>query len=146
MNITIKPFDELSTQELYDILRLRSEVFVVEQTCIYQDVDDKDQKALHLLGSSSKNLVAYLRIFGPGDYFKNTSIGRVVVDRKSRGKGYAKDILKAAIRYTEENFGNKKIELSAQTYLIQFYSDLGFKAIGKEYLEDDIPHIKMVYD
>ena len=84
MQVSVKTFDELSTDELYQILRLRSEVFVVEQDCVYQDVDNKDQKALHIIGSKDGDVVAYTRIFEPGDYFKNTSIGRVVVNKDQR--------------------------------------------------------------
>lgn len=145
MKIEIKRFGELSTAELYELLQLRSQVFVVEQKCIYQDIDGKDGKAIHLLGKVDGKTVAYLRIFKSGDYFETTSIGRVVVGEASRKKGYAKTIMQAAMAYILSTLNDKKVTLSAQTYLTRFYSDLGFKEVGTSYLEDGIPHTKMVY-
>lgn len=144
MKVAVKTFEELSNTELYQIMRLRSEVFVVEQDCIYQDLDNKDQKALHVLGVKNQNVVAYTRVFMPGDYFKNTSIGRVVVKKEERKFGYGKTIMEASLEEIDKRFPKSPIELSAQTYLVKFYNDLGFKASGEEYLEDDIPHIKMI--
>jgi len=144
MNVTVKRFDELSKEELYLILRLRSEVFVVEQNCVYQDIDNKDQKALHIIGTNTNKIVAYTRVFKPGDYFKNASIGRVVVAESSRKYNYGKDIMIASIAAIESNYGKTTIELSAQCYLIKFYNSLGFFEEGEEYLEDGIPHIKML--
>ena len=97
MEAVIKTFDELSTEELYQILRLRSEVFVVEQNCVYQDIDNKDQKALHVLGLKNGGLVAYTRMFRPGDYFENGSIGRVVVANNQRKYGYGKQIMQVSL-------------------------------------------------
>lgn len=145
MKIEIKRFNGLSTKELYELLQLRSEVFVVEQNCVYQDIDGKDDIAWHVLGKNDDRLAAYLRIFEPGDYFKGASIGRVVVAETSRKKGYAKNIMEAAMAHIFESLSEKKIILSAQTYLIPFYEDLGFKTEGEGYLEDGIPHTKMVY-
>lgn len=144
--IQIKSFQELSTIELYDLLQLRSEVFVVEQDCVYQDVDGKDQKALHCLGFKDESLVAYTRIFKSGDYFNEASIGRVVVAKNERLHKYGYDIMKASINYIEETLQHKTIKISAQTYLIKFYNNLGFKTVGEEYLEDGIPHIQMRKD
>lgn len=144
MEITIKTFNELSTQELYAVLQLRSEVFVVEQDCVYQDVDGKDQKALHVIGTKKGEVVAYTRIFKPGDYFKETSIGRVVVKASERQYGLGKVIMQATIAYIEQHLKYSTTVLSGQTYLLKFYNNLGFIETGKEYLEDDIPHIKMV--
>lgn len=141
-----KTFEELSIKELYDILQLRSEVFVVEQDCVYQDLDGKDQKALHVLGYKSLKLVAYTRIFKPGDYFKEASIGRVVVKEIERKHRYGYDIMKTSISVVKDFYKTSDIRISAQTYLRRFYSNLGFKEIGEEYLEDGIPHINMVYD
>lgn len=146
MQIEIKSFSELNCTELYTILQLRSEVFVVEQNCVYQDIDGKDQKAIHILGIVNKELVAYLRIFKPGDYFENASIGRVVVHSTQRKKGFAKEIMEASITFLLEEEKVSKIELSAQLYLEKFYKDLGFKPISASYLEDGIPHIRMVFD
>lgn len=144
MKISIKTFDELSIQELYAILQLRSEVFVVEQDCVYQDVDDKDQKAIHIIGVKGNQVVAYTRVFKPGDYFDDTSIGRVVVKASERKYGYGRTIMQATIDYIEADWKETQIALSAQTYLIKFYNSLGFVEQGGGYLEDDIPHIKMV--
>ncbi|WP_250433574.1 GNAT family N-acetyltransferase [Hanstruepera flava] len=139
-----KTFNELTLQELYDVLQLRAEVFVVEQDCVYQDVDGKDKKALHILGYKKDTLVAYTRIFKPGDYFKEASIGRVVVKANERKHKYGYAIMEASIQAVKENFNETLIKISAQTYLNTFYNNLGFKAIGEEYLEDGIPHVAMV--
>ncbi len=144
MQVFVKTFDELTNSELYQLLRLRSEVFVVEQDCVYQDVDNKDQKALHVLGIKNGELVAYTRIFKPGDYFKNASIGRVVVNQDQRKFGLGKLIMQASLAVIEQKFPNEPIEISAQSYLLKFYSELGFNAFGDEYLEDGIPHKRMV--
>lgn len=145
LDITTKTFQELTTQELYDILQLRSEVFVVEQDCVYQDIDGKDQKALHVLGYKNNVVVAYTRIFKPGDYFEKASIGRVVVAKNERQHKYGYDIMEASIQAIKEHYNETDIKISAQCYLNKFYNNLGFKAIGEEYLEDGIPHIAMVY-
>ena len=145
MEIRIKSFSELHTAELYRILRLRCQVFVVEQDCVYQDIDDKDQKAIHVLGYEDDSLVAYARIFREGDYFRNISMGRVVVAPEKRSMGYGKTLIEACLAYIRENFKGKTMEISAQTYLLRFYTDLGFAPQGKEYLEDGIPHIRMYW-
>ncbi|MCL4141349.1 UNVERIFIED_CONTAM: hypothetical protein GTU68_059068 [Idotea baltica] len=144
LNISTKTFNELTTQELYDLLQLRSEVFVVEQDCVYQDVDGKDQLALHVLGYKEGKLVAYTRIFKPGLYFKEASIGRVVVVESERQFKYGYSIMKASTKAIQDYYNETIIKISAQTYLIKFYNNLGFKIVGEEYLEDDIPHIAMV--
>lgn len=144
MEVIIKTFDELTLEELYQLLRLRSEVFVVEQDCVYQDLDNKDQKALHIIGKKEGKTVAYTRVFKPGDYFKNPSIGRVVVEETNRKYGYGKDIMLASIKAIETHFDKSTIELSAQCYLKKFYNDLGFLEKGEEYLEDGIPHVRMI--
>ncbi len=144
MKIITKLFRELTSIELYKILQLRSEVFVVEQNCVYQDVDDKDQKALHVIGYKNNNIIAYTRVFKPGDYFLEASIGRVVVKQSERKYNYGHQIVKASIKAIKDNFKETTIKISAQTYLIKFYKSLGFKKIGKEYLEDNIPHIAMI--
>ncbi|MDP5230730.1 MAG: GNAT family N-acetyltransferase [Cellulophaga sp.] len=144
LNITIKTFQELSTTELYAILQLRSEVFVVEQDCVYQDIDYKDQKALHVIGFKNNQVVAYTRIFKKGDYFEEASIGRVVVAASERKYGYGFDIMNASIKAIEDNFKETIIRISAQIYLLKFYTALGFKSVGKEYLEDGIPHVNMI--
>ncbi|TXD82642.1 GNAT family N-acetyltransferase [Subsaximicrobium wynnwilliamsii] len=143
LNITIKGFSELSTEALYEILQLRSEVFVVEQDCVYQDIDGKDQKALHVLGYEAKELVAYTRIFKPGDYFEKSSIGRVVVRQKKRKFNYGYQIMSASIEAVKTHYGETDIKISAQAYLKRFYNNLGFFEEGEGYLEDGIPHFAM---
>ena len=144
LEVLIKSFSELTTTELYEILRLRSEVFVVEQDCVYQDVDNKDQKALHVIGFKNNKVVAYTRIFKPGDYFKNASIGRVVVAKNERTYGYGHVIIKHSVIAIKNYFKENIIKISAQTYLKKFYESHNFKKVGEEYLEDGIPHIGMV--
>jgi len=144
LEIKVKTFSELLTQELYDLLQLRSEIFVVEQDCVYQDLDGKDQKALHILGYKSEKIVAYTRVFKQGDYFKETSIGRVVVQKNERQYKYGYDIMKASIEAIKKHYNTTKIRISAQTYLKRFYNNLEFKEVGEEYLEDGITHINMI--
>ena len=141
----ISAFNELSIVELYDLLQLRSEVFIVEQDCVYQDIDGKDQKALHVLGYKNEKLVAYTRIFKPGDYFKEASIGRVVVMKGERAHNYGNAIMNASINAIKMHYNETIIKISAQTYLKRFYNNLKFMEIGEEYLEDGIPHIAMLY-
>lgn len=143
LEFEIKRFNELSSQELYNLLQLRSEVFVVEQNCVYQDIDGKDAKAIHLLGSYNGEIVAYVRIFKPGDYFEQASIGRVVVKQNYRDRKWGYDLMNKAIQATEEVFNETKITISAQLYLKKFYENLGFIQTSEMYLEDDIPHIEM---
>jgi len=143
LNIKLKKFTDLSLEDLYDILQLRSEVFVVEQDCVYQDIDGKDQKALHVLGYEADNLVAYTRIFKPGDYFERASIGRVVVRKNARQQRYGYDIMTASITAVETYYNKTEIKISAQAYLKRFYNSLGFSEAGEGYLEDGIPHFAM---
>ena len=138
-----KTFDELSTQELYQILRLRSEIFVVEQNCVYQDIDNKDQKALHLFGIVEGEIIAYSRLFKPGDYFEFSSIGRVVVAEKHRDKNFGHELIDQSILEINRRFNVQNITISAQLYLKKFYESHGFVATSETYLEDDIPHIEM---
>ena len=147
MNTVIKNFSELSTEEIYNILKLRSEVFVVEQNCVYQDIDEKDQKAVHLFLEKNNEIMAYTRIFKKGDYYEeNPSIGRVVVSKKERGKKLGKEIMIKSINFIKKELKERKIELSAQKYLDKFYKDLDFYSEGEDYLEDGIPHQRMFYD
>ena len=142
--IKVKSFEALNTTDLYELLQLRSEVFVVEQDCVYQDIDGKDQKALHILGYKDDNLVAYTRLFKPGDYFEEASIGRVVVRANQRQHKYGYDIMNASIKTIKDSYNQTVIRISAQTYLKRFYNNLQFKEVGEEYLEDGIPHINMI--
>lgn len=138
-----KTFDELLTQELYQLLRLRSEVFVVEQNCVYQDIDNKDQKALHLFGIVEGEIIAYSRLFKPGDYFEFSSIGRVVVAEKHRDNNFGHQLIDQSIIEIKNHFNQNNITISAQLYLKNFYESHGFIATSEMYLEDDIPHIEM---
>jgi len=144
MQIIIKTFTELTINELYQILQLRSEVFVVEQDCVYQDIDGKDDKALHILGINNNKIIAYTRCFNKGDYFPEASIGRVVVKESERKYKYGNAIMEASIKAIETHFKTETINISAQIYLQNFYNQLGFKNVGEEYLEDGIPHIAMI--
>lgn len=142
----IKEYNQLNLNQLYNLLQLRSEVFVVEQNCVYQDLDGKDQKALHVLGYVEDELVAYTRLFKPGNYFDEASIGRVVVKANYRKLGYGDDIMKTSIDAVIHYYKTDNIRISAQCYLKQFYSNLKFKVEGEEYLEDGIPHVNMLYE
>jgi ElaA protein len=138
-----KKWSEVSLEELYSVLRLRSEVFVVEQDCVYQDIDNKDQIAIHLLGYINKELIAYSRLFNEGDYFKETSFGRAIIKKEKRGQGYGDELVKESLKTIKNYYGNKKVKISAQAHLKSFYSKHAFIAKGKEYLEDGIPHVSM---
>ncbi|MFV8225356.1 GNAT family N-acetyltransferase [Christiangramia aquimixticola] len=144
LKIEVKKFSELSLAELYDILQLRSEVFVVEQDCVYQDIDGKDAEALHVIGWKNNKIVAYTRCFKPGYYFEQASIGRVIVKQSERKFGYGHDIMKASAQAIEQHYNTTNIKLSAQQYLIKFYESHGYRTVGEGYLEDGIPHIGMV--
>lgn len=138
-----KKFDALSVVELYQILRLRSEIFVVEQNCVYQDLDNKDQKALHLFGECDGEIIAYSRLFKAGDYFDSSSIGRVVVAANYRDKNFGHELIEQGIIEIKRHFKEENITISAQLYLKKFYETHGFIQTSEMYLEDDIPHIEM---
>ena len=144
LKVKIKSFEALTKHELYYLLQLRSEVFVVEQDCVYQDLDNKDLDAYHVLGILDKEIVAYARIFKPGDYFLESSIGRIVVKKEFRKFKYGYKLVENSIQFIENNLKENNILISAQSYLTKFYNSLGFIQISEEYLEDDIPHIKML--
>ena len=144
MNVVIKKFNDLSPLELYEILQLRSEVFVVEQDCVYQDIDGNDQKALHIIGTIENKIIAYTRCFRPGDYFKEASIGRVVVKESQRKFKRGNQIMNSSIKAINNHYKTKIIKISAQCYLNKFYTNLQFKPIGEKYLEDGIPHVAML--
>ena len=144
MEVTFKTFSELTTKELYQILQLRSEVFVVEQNCVYQDIDGKDEKAIHIIGVIQNKIVAYTRCFKPGEYFKEASIGRVVVKKTERKLKRGNQIMIHSIKAIETLYQTKTITISAQSHLKFFYNNFGFYSVGNEYLEDGIPHIEMI--
>ena len=140
-----KSFTDLSAAALYAIMQLRSEVFVVEQNCVYQDADNKDMVSYHLAGWHNDVLVAYCRILPAGAAFDEPSIGRVVVSQTYRATGSGRELMQRAIAKTQEQFAQNKITIGAQLYLQKFYESLGFARISDTYLEDGIPHIEMQY-
>ena len=145
MHWEIKAFDQLSLQELYTILTLRTNVFVVEQACPYPEVDGKDPNCLHLLGTINGELVAYLRILPAGLRYDEVSIGRVVIKPSHRGKGLGRLMMEQAIHCITNEWKESQIKIGAQAYLEKFYQSLGFEPISEVYLEDDIPHLDMLY-
>ena len=141
----VKKFNELSASELYEILKLRSSVFVVEQNCIYEDIDDNDQKAFHLCGRYNGILIAYTRLFNKDQIYKDyLCIGRVCTSFTSRRMGFGRSLMETSINECYRIFGIYPIKISAQSYLKNFYGGLGFEKCGDEYLEDGIPHIPMI--
>ena len=140
---TLKSFDDLSNDELYQILRLRSEVFILEQQCFFQDMDNKDQLCGHLMGWSAKGLMAVSRVVPPGMSYSFPSIGRVVVSPLGRGKGYGVELLHQSIQCVENIYGKVEIRIGAQLYLKKFYENFHFFQSSEIYLEDGIEHIEM---
>lgn len=139
------PFDALGTAELYEVLRLRSEVFVVEQACAFQDMDGADQQALHLMGTDSAAcLQAYARCIPPGLKFKEASIGRVITCAALRGQGAGHVLMRQAIERLHQAWGLQAIRIGAQSRLADFYRQHGFESTGQPYIEDGIPHIEML--
>ena len=143
VNWTIKRFDELTLDELYNILQLRNEVFIVEQNCVYNDTDGKDRSAWHLMAVENDRLVAYTRILPPGVSYNDPAIGRVVTSSLKRRSGLGRELMKRSIEACQIFFGKTSISLSAQVYLQNFYESFGFIVAGKEYLDDGIPHVEM---
>ena len=144
INWAVKKFDELSLHELYAILRLRSEVFVVEQNCVFQDMDNKDQSSYHLMGWQNNILIAYTRLIPPGISYEFSSIGRVVTSSSARGTGIGKLLMEKSIEEVENLFGKTPIKIGAQLYLREFYTSFGFRQTGDIYVEDGIDHIEMI--
>ena len=144
MNWICKPFEDLSPKELYAILQLRNEVFVVEQNCVFQDADDKDQLCWHLMGWIGDQLVAYTRLVPKGVSYNETSIGRVVTFPKMRKSGIGKELMKRSIQMIFELWGRQPIRIGAQIYLRRFYESFGFQQCSNIYLEDNIEHIQMI--
>ena len=138
-----KTFAELSLDELYAIINLRQKVFIVEQDCPYIDADYADQDAFHLLAYNDKDLIGYLRAFRPGIKYDGSSLGRIVTEINSRGLGIGKEITEEGVNFLSKEYPNHEIVISAQHRLEHFYVELGFKARGEVYLEDDIDHIQM---
>lgn len=138
-----KPFAQLSVYELYEILRLRSDVFVVEQQCVFLDADNYDQDCFHFCGWIGKELAAYVRIVPPGLIYTHASIGRVTTSKTARKGGLGKMLMGKAITETKRLFDEQEILIGAQLYLKKFYENFGFVQCGEGYIEDGIPHIKM---
>lgn len=139
-----RQFDALTNQQLYELLALRQEVFGIEQKCLYQDLDFKDQQAHHLLGYNNERLVAYLRLFPRNTLYTDAiSFGRVLTASSERGKGLAKEAMKQTLNYLKEKNWHDRVEISAQLYLKKFYEDHGLSANGDPYDEDGILHIHM---
>ena len=138
-----KKFEELTVDELYAIMRLRNEVFVVEQNCVYQDADDKDQQSRHLTGWDGETLIAYTRIIPPGISYDAASIGRVVISPKYRNRGTGRKLMEESISRTFNEFNCAAIKIGAQVYLTKFYLSLGFLQSSEAYPEDGIPHVEM---
>ncbi|GAA6173009.1 GNAT family N-acetyltransferase [Colwellia sp. KU-HH00111] len=148
---TAKTFNELTLDQLYDLLKLRIDVFVVEQTCFYPDLDgekgqlDRHQDTLHLLGYHNGTLVGYLRILALGQsYPDHISIGRVAIAKKARGSGLGHQLMSEALTLCSKHFPGHNIKISAQEYLINYYQQHGFKQVSQMYLEDNIPHVAMI--
>lgn len=144
MKWVLKKFEELTSQELYAIMQLRNEVFVVEQNCVYQDADNKDQSSYHFMGWRNDILVAYTRILPPGIAYTHPSIGRVVTSPAARGGGIGRELMQQSITQANKLFDNSPIKIGAQLYLQKFYTRLGFQKTSDVYLEDGIEHIEMI--
>jgi ElaA protein len=137
-------FEDLRVGELYELLRLRSEVFVVEQQCIFLDIDGDDREANHLLGVQGGELKAYARCFGPGVKSPEASIGRVATHPSARGSGLGHALMVQAVAAVNQVWGPQAICIGAQAHLAEFYAKHGFVDMGQPYIEDDIPHLKMI--
>lgn len=140
----IKSFEELTIKDLYAILKIRQEVFIVEQTCYYLDADGYDDKAIHIWAEKNGAIVAYCRVFGPNIKYTESSLGRVLTNPSYRNLKLGKVLLKIALSTIEKKFNTLQVRISAQDYLLKFYSEFGFESTGLKYLEDDIPHTEML--
>jgi len=138
-----KAYDLLSVDELYQILKIRQEVFIIEQDCNYLDADGLDQYSQHLLCYKQAELIGYMRIYIKPDNLTHISFGRILVKKQFRGMGLGKELVQRAINLYA-GLKNILISMSAQVYLIRFYEELGFNMVGEQYLEDEIPHVKMI--
>ncbi len=146
MEVEVKAFEKLSNAELYDVLKLRAEVFVVEQDCVYNDIDGMDQQGLHVLAKEDGRIIGYTRLLKAGTRFESASIGRMVVDKDYRFMGYAREIMEHSIAHIHQQWKASVIHISAQQYLKGFYGSIGFKIVTEPYLEDGIPHVGMDLD
>ena len=140
----IKTFEEFTVPELYAVLKARIDVFVIEQNCPYPDLDDYDQKAVHIWAEENGKILANCRVFDKGIKYDEASLGRVLTTDAARGKNIGRQLMKYAVETIENRFHTSEIRISAQDYLLKFYSEFGFVDTGKKYLEDDIPHTEML--
>ena len=141
--IQLKIFQELTLEQLYSILKLRVDIFVVEQDCPYPELDDEDQKSIHLFYEEGENIIAYIRVIPT--QAGNIRIGRVVTHKDFRGQSLSSKLMEAAMEFIQENHSNKQIMLSAQEHLQAFYGKFGFVPVSEMYLEDGIPHVDMEF-
>lgn len=146
MKWSLKKFSELTNHEIYKILKLRNEIFIVEQSCPYMDCDGKDEESYHLFAEDGEDIIAYLRIIKKGIIYDDVAIGRVCVNKKYRKNNLGREMLLRAISFIENELKEKKIKIQAQSYLYDFYKSLGFNEISDTYLEDGISHIDMIYN
>ncbi|MGP4107535.1 GNAT family N-acetyltransferase [Virgibacillus sp. L01] len=146
MDLFIKSFDKLTNDELYALLKLRVDVFVVEQDCPYPELDNYDQQAMHYFLKINGEFAANVRILPSNSKYEEVSIGRVLVLKKFRRHGYAQEIMQKAIDYIVNEWNEKRIKVQGQEYLNDFYSGLGFEQVSDSYLEDGIPHIDMIWE
>lgn len=137
-------FDQLTVKQLYAVLAARQAVFVVEQTCAYQDLDGLDADALHLVAWSGEEVAGYLRLLAPGTRFGEPSLGRILTTRLARGTGLGRDLVAQGIERAGEIYPAQPIRISAQAHLAKFYGSFGFVVASEQYLEDDIPHVEML--
>lgn len=144
MSWKLKKFDELTNIELYNLLKERTLVFVVEQNCPYLEVDGKDPLSYHLFKEENGEIIAYSRILPTGVSYQEVSIGRVFVKKEYRGQGFAEELLKKGLDFIQNELKETTVKIQAQDYLRQFYNSLGFQAISETYLEDNIPHVDML--
>ncbi|WP_456274783.1 GNAT family N-acetyltransferase [Bacillus sp. AK031] len=144
MSWNIKKFDELTNSELYNLLKERTLVFVVEQNCPYLEVDGKDPFSYHLFKEDDGEIIAYLRILPAGVSYQEVSIGRVFVTKEYRGQGLADELLSKGLEFIEKELNETTVKIQAQDYLRKFYGSFGFQAISETYLEDNIPHVDML--
>ncbi len=146
MSWKVKSFNELSTHDLYEMLQVRTKVFVVEQECPYLEVDGKDLHAYHLYKEENGEVVAYARLLPAGVSYNEPSIGRVLVKKAYRGRGFASELVKRGLAFMHEEWGEQPVKIQAQEYLREFYGSFGFRAITETYLDDGIPHIDMILE
>lgn len=139
-----KRFNDLTADEVYTILCVRQQVFVLEQECLYLDADGKDRFGFHLMGFDGEEVVAYARILDAGVSYPEVSMGRILTTDAVRGTGAGMELMEVGLGKIAEHYGNVPIRISAQTYLLAFYEKFGFRSTGKEYLEDEIPHTEMI--